>query len=97
MGIANLRNLVLQYIHQHKENIMWKYSESNMGEFVEQEYGKTFTYKEVSEYNPYGVTHEIDVLDGARFANVKKTVAYVVVDEDENGNPVFEKCILSSI
>ena len=58
---------------------MWKYSESNLGEFVEQEYGNTFTYKEVSEYNPYGVTPEIDVLDGTRFANVKKTVAYVVV------------------
>ena len=49
-----------------RKNIMWKYSESNLGEFVEQEYGNTFTYKEVSEYNPYGVTHEIDVLDGTR-------------------------------
>ena len=61
---------------------MRKYSESNIGEFVEQKYGKTFTYTEVSEYN---------VLDGTRVANVKKTAACVVVEKDEGGNPVFEK------
>ena len=28
---------------------------------------------------------------GWRYANVKKTVAYIVVDEDEYGQPVIEK------
>lgn len=26
-----------------------------------------------------------------RFANIKKTVAYVCVDEDENGKPILDK------
>ena len=70
---------------------MWKFSETSVGEFVEQDFGKCFTYNKVGEYNPYNVLHEIDVLDGTRFANVKQTVCYVVVDEDAEGNPVFEK------
>jgi len=45
--------------------------------------------------NPWGVkhgfTHEIAVLDGTRPAIVKKTVAYVCIDEDEQGKPVVEK------
>jgi len=28
---------------------------------------------------------------GWRYANVKKTVAYIVVNEDDNGQPVIEK------
>ena len=28
---------------------------------------------------------------GWRYANVKKTVAYIVVDEDDHGQPVIEK------
>jgi len=70
---------------------MWKYSEQNLGEFVEEEYGGTFTYKETEGYNPYNLPHQIDVLDGTRFAIVKKTVAYIAIDEDEDGNPVLEK------
>jgi hypothetical protein len=39
-----------------------------------------------------GFLHEIAVCDGSiRFANVKKTVAYVAVDEDDEGKPVVEK------
>ena len=34
--------------------------------------------------------HEVDVLDGVRFARVLKTVAYVCVDEDEYSKAVFQ-------
>jgi hypothetical protein len=34
--------------------------------------------------------HEVDVLDGVRFARVLKTVAYVCTDEDAAGKPVFQ-------
>jgi hypothetical protein len=40
----------------------------------------------------HGFIHEIPVCDGSvRFANVKKTVAHVCVDEDDEGNPIVEK------
>lgn len=35
-----------------------------------------------------------DTAGAYRLARVKKTVAYVIVDEDENGNPVVEKWML---
>ena len=71
---------------------MWKFNTNNIGEFVEKDYGKTFTYREVeSDYNPYDMPHVIDVLDGTRYAQVLKTVAYVVVDEDAEGNAVIER------
>ena len=37
------------------------------------------------------VTNESNYDHGYRYATVKKTVAYVVVDEDDNGDPVVEK------
>lgn len=35
--------------------------------------------------------HQVDVGDGVRSAIVRKTVAYVAVDEDANGYPVLER------
>lgn len=86
---------------------MWTWNNGdNVGEFTEQDYGKVFTYRKAkehekrqhlvdadadSEYNPYGLPYLVDVLDGTRFAFVKKTVAYVCVDEDADGQPVFER------
>jgi hypothetical protein len=35
--------------------------------------------------------HKLWTLDGYRYARVLKTVAYIVVDEDEYGLPVIEK------
>ena len=73
---------------------MWTWNNGdNVGEFTEQDYGKVFTYRAAKEheYNPYGLPYLVDVLDGTRFAFVKKTVAYICVDQDENGDPVFEK------
>jgi len=36
-------------------------------------------------------THKLWTLDGYRYALIKKTVAYIVVDEDDAGLPVIEK------
>lgn len=38
--------------------------------------------------------NEIYVADGVRFAKVLKTVAYVAVDEAEDGTPVIEKWVI---
>lgn len=71
-----------------------------MGCFEEKEFGKYFEYR-ISDGTAegqgdwgikHGFTHEIAICDGSvRFANVKKTVVYVCVDSDEDGNPIVEK------
>lgn len=68
-------------------------SGGNIGEFQEADHGSYFTYKATNDKWAVenGYSHEIDVLDGVRFANVKRTVAYVVIDEDADGKPVVEK------
>ena len=39
-----------------------------------------------------GFKYEIAICDGSvRFANVKKTVAYICIGEDECGKPIIEK------
>ena len=67
------------------------------GEFFLKETGKYFTFRPTN--NPWaiknGLTHEIDVLDGIRFGIVKKTSAYVAVDEDEFGHSVGQCWIIS--
>ena len=71
---------------------MWKFSKENAGEFQHKETRCHFTYKATNDAwaTSHGFTHEIDVLDGVRFARVLKTVAHVAVDEDEFGCPVIE-------
>ena len=58
-----------------------------IGCFTEKEFGKRFTYKKNPDTTfPY--PHLVVVgphADQVRMALVKKTVAYVVVDETENG------------
>ena len=77
---------------------MWKFHDNNIGEFIEAEFGKSFTYRVAGDedWNPYNLPHVVDVLDGVRCAIVKKTVAYVVVDEDDQGNPVLQKWKIKS-
>lgn len=72
---------------------MHRMNEQNTGEFQEVEFGKYFTYKRTNDFwaLQHGFQHEIDVLDGIRYGNVKKTVAYICVDEDEVGAPVINK------
>lgn len=72
---------------------MHRMNEQNTGEFVEVEFGNYFTYKRTNDFwaLQHGFLHEIDVLDGIRYGNVKKTVAYVCTDEDAEGKPVIDK------
>ena len=67
------------------------FNTKHIGEFREVDAGNYFTYK-MAEGPAFGeYIHEVDVLDGYRYAKVLKTVAYIVVDEDEYGQPVVEK------
>lgn len=67
--------------------------ELNEGEFQECDHGNYFTYRKTDNLwaIEQGFMHEVDVLDGVRFARVLKTVAYVCTDEDADGKAVFEK------
>ncbi len=71
---------------------MMTLKETNIGEFQECEFGNYFTYSNTNNLwaIEQGFMHQIDVLDGVRFARVLKTVAYVCVDEDEYGKAVFQ-------
>ena len=70
---------------------MMKYHEKNVGEF-RNELGNYYTYRKTTDAwaLAQGFEYEIDVRDGVRFGNVKKTVVYICVDEDANG-AVVEK------
>ena len=41
--------------------------------------------------------HVLFTNDGIRYANVKKTVAYIAVNEDKYGAPVVEKWSIRSL
>lgn len=65
------------------------------GSFTEKTYGKSFEFRITD--NQWAIQHgynlEIAVgpLGETRPAKILKTVAYVVVDEDQNGLPIVEK------
>lgn len=63
-----------------------------IGQFRELSAGLPFDFRDAPE-NQFGMPHQVFV--GAkgetRFAKVLKTVAYVVVDEDDEGREVVEK------
>lgn len=57
-----------------------------------------FEYRANTRTDLSDMPHEIAMSDGSfRFAKVLKTVAYVVVDEDEYGNAVVEKWDVKAI
>jgi hypothetical protein len=66
-----------------------------LGAFVEKDYGVSFEYatrKYMDIWSDY--PHRIAVGpngDETRVGKVLKTVAYIVIDEDADGNPVVEK------
>jgi hypothetical protein len=72
---------------------MRRMNEQNVGEFQEADFGSYFTYKRTNDFwaLQHGFQHEIDVLDGIRYGNVKKTVVYICADENEVGAPVINK------
>jgi len=65
---------------------MYRQNEENIGSFIEKEFKHEFTYRNTKDEwaIKQGYEHEIDVGYNAgdvRFANVKKTVAYVLWDD----------------
>lgn len=71
---------------------MLRSPEGKTGEFKEASVGNWFTYQDTKDAwaLSHGFTHEVDVLDGVRYAKVLKTVAHICVDEDADGKPVIE-------
>lgn len=80
----------------------YTYTKDPIGVFVEKDTGNYFEYSVNDEpySNPLAedFPHKVWVggggvcgMTGWRFANVRKTVATIVVDEDEYGLPVTEK------
>jgi hypothetical protein len=71
---------------------MMTYNPDNLGEFQERERGHWFTYRKTD--NPWALAHglayEVDVLDGIRFAVIKKTVAHLCTSEGDSGEPILE-------
>ena len=74
--------------------------EKVLGEFVEKDFANYFHYSENNHcfldfHKDY--PHIVWVGDGQyRYAEVKKTVAYIVTDEDECGLPVVEKWFIKN-
>lgn len=72
---------------------MYRCHPENIGEFTEVDYNKNFTYRKTKDAwaLEHGLEHEIDMVLGVRFGNVKKTVAYVAIDEASDGSAVMQK------
>jgi|TARA_R110000764_G_scaffold69118_2_gene143201 hypothetical protein len=84
----------------------YTYTEKPIGNFIEKDCGNNFEYSLNEEQDAYSLSlienypHKVWVGGeriggdtGWRYANVKKTVAYVIVDEDEGG-PILERWFL---
>ena len=74
-----------------------KMGEKIIGSFTEKDHGNHFEFKEVEcpMWKQQGCTHEVAV-GGAhgchyRGAIVKKTVAYIAIDEGTHGEAIWEK------
>jgi hypothetical protein len=73
----------------------WTHTKDPIGAFVEKEVGNHFEFSLNDRDTWCNFPHKIWVGDvvgqGYRYGTVKKTVAYIAVDEDEFGLPVVEK------
>ena len=73
----------------------WTHTKDPIGAFVEKEVGNHFEFSLNDRDTWCDFPHKICVGDvvgqGYRYGTVKKTVAYIAVDEDEFGLPVVEK------
>jgi hypothetical protein len=85
----------------------YTYTQNPVGVFVEKDTGNYFEYSHNDEPITTGLgedfPHKVWVggggvagMTGWRYAHVRKTVATIVVDEDEYGLPVTEKWYLRS-
>lgn len=72
---------------------MFRYNSNNVGEFVEQDYGHTFTYRKTTDSwaLQHGLEYEVDVGDDRRYAKISKTRCYMAIDEGSDGKPVIER------
>ena len=73
----------------------WTHTKDPIGAFVEKEVGNHFEFSLNDRDTWCDFPHKIWIGDvvgqGYRYGTVKKTVAYIAVDEDEFGLPVVEK------
>ena len=74
----------------------WTHTKDPIGVFVEREVGNYFEFSENNDAIMADWPHKVwvggTVNDwGFRYARVLKTVAYIVVDEGDLGQPVVEK------
>jgi hypothetical protein len=85
----------------------YTYTQNPIGRFVEKDTGNYFEYslndEPMNSHLGEDFPHKVWVggggvagMTGWRYANVRKTVAVIVVDEDEFGLPVTEKWYLKS-
>jgi hypothetical protein len=69
--------------------------ENNQGSFIEKDVRGYHFYRANDELddmtNSWRFPHKLITNDGFRYANIKKTVAEIAIDEDEYGQPVVEK------
>ena len=72
----------------------------SIGSFIEKDCNLTHDYG-LNEDDMTGTweqfPHVLFTNDGIRYANVKKTVAYIAVNEDKYGAPVVEKWSIRSL
>ena len=82
----------------------YTYAKDVVGTFVEKDTGNYFEYSLNDEpkgfVDPEHYPHKVWVggegvcgMSGWRYANVKKTVCYIIVDEDDGG-PILERWFL---
>jgi len=79
----------------------YTYAEDTIGMFIEKDTGNYFEYSDNDDLDMPGYyewPHKVWVggggvcgMVGYRYAKVLQTVAYIVVDEDDNGEPIVEK------
>jgi len=76
----------------------WTHTVNPIGEFVEKDYGNTFEFSLNNDTQDFckDYSHKVWVggivnEQGYRYANVKKTVAYIAVDEADDGTAIIEK------
>ena len=62
-----------------------------LGQFREKEHDNLFEYSENNTGMFEAYPHLVWVNDGYRYATVKKTVAYIAIDEIEDGEFLVEK------
>lgn len=93
MGYANHTNTDVRHAHLMGNPSM----PLLLGCFTEADYGNLFEYAVRPEktFAPADFAadcpHIVFMNESYRFAKVLKTVAWICVDEDENGQPVYEK------